>query len=205
MKISNRVIHSMLMLFPIISFYGVRLWWWAYLDDLRKPLGPAAIGIIIPLGTVALTVCIIIGITIALSIHLSKSMIPTSILMFGIAVILLLPLPESQKVLPETQHFLQYRADYEYILDLARSGQLDDSSENYCKYPPESYKHVSEAGCIHIDAYNGFVVKFNPIEPFYHPVVYIENDGLEDPCPDDDLHLEEKLDDHWYVCWREWN
>jgi len=184
----------------IVGFYGVRLVWWDYMNDLRAPLGLMVFFVIpIPFGILSLIVGIILTIVMIVSLKYTNNSLPSIFLLTGIILTMFLPLPKTPP-LPETLHFLEYRADYEIVIDLARTGQLDDSSTNYCKHPPLAYQHVSGGGCISIDHYNdGLKVQFIPIEKFYYSIIYIENDKDITSCGHR-FYIAEKLNDHWYLC-----
>lgn len=198
------------MVMAAICVAVVRQLWWLYLIDLRGPLGPAAVFVVCGPFVIIFTVCALVFFAlVASSIKWTGSLIPTLVLVAGIGIAFLLPLSPKPDT-PEKLHFLQYRPDYEAVVELARNNQLEQALPD-CRAgfrPPDALKHVSSKGCMHISVDNyygrGLHVEFNPIESFYHPVVYVEFDEFEYPCGGD-LSVEQKIDDHWYVCQRDWN
>ncbi len=124
----------------------------------------------------------------------------------GTFLAFVIPLPDPPDT-PEKLHFIEHRAEYEIVIELVQNNELEQTS-SYCLHPPENLNHVSNAGCMYVekDEYRGrgLSVRFNPIENFYHPVVYVEFDNVDNPCGYDS-YVEQRIDDHWYVCEIEWN
>jgi hypothetical protein len=182
----------------------VRQFWWQYLGTLRGPLGLLAIPwVVCPLIVLFVAFTIVVIFVVLRSIWLTGSILPTVCLALGIFLAFQVPLPARPDT-PEKLHFLKYRADYEETVELARSGKLDIVSG--CAVAPTHLKHVSAAGCIRAVNYEdrGLVVFFWPLEGYYHLVAYVEFDNVEYPCGGDPV-VEQKIEDHWYVCEYEWN
>lgn len=188
--------------------YGVRLLWWWYNTNFRGPLGLGVICIYgVPLILLFLLCGSIILTLITYSIWQTGSLIPAIVLGLCLYVGFVIPLPPNPST-PEERHFLKYRSDYEAVVELAKNGQLQKERPNepgLCYQLPDNLQHVSEAGCLSVSSHRdrGLTVTFNPLAPFYHPVVYVENDDVRYPCPDG--NVEQHIDDHWYVCMTEWN
>ena len=200
--------HYAPMLPLIVGFYGVRLLWWDYSYGefrIRPPLILVQVLInLVVLGLVGLAIATILALVILISLRLSKSSFPSGLLLIGIFLMMLLPLPEPPP-LPETAHFLAYRADYEHVLQLIQSKNANDTRPNYCTYPPSEFQHISLTECIDVsNSDSGFFVRFNSLDPYYNPIVYIESDEEINYCLYD-FYIEEKIDDHWYVCFEDWN
>ena len=128
-------------------------------------------------------------------------------LCIGVVIGLQAPTPERPPI-PEMEHFLQYRADYEHVVELAKNDQLrragPDCPAGY--QPPRVYEHVSAARCMFLnqDLEHGLRVEFTPLDGSgYHDVTYVEIDEGSNPCGYKS-HVEQKIDDHWYVCEEEW-
>jgi len=187
----------------IIGLYVVRILWWQYLTELRKPFGFAWIFVLgIPFGIMVLFVGSVFLIVVGLSLYRTDTVYQSMFALIGAFLVLHLPLPEPTP-LPEVIHFQTYRDDYEATIDLIRNSGLEKSSTDYCKHPPHELKHVSEGGCISNSQYNdGLKVTMTPIDKFYYSIIYIENDNNITQCGHR-YHIAKKLDEHWYLCWRE--
>lgn len=192
----------------IIAVAVIRQLWWLYDSNLRGPLGFAGITLIVcPFLVISLTSVGVLSFIVVRSVTQTKSLLPTLFLASGIFLTFQIPLPPRPDT-PEKLHFLQYRTDYEAVVEMARNSELEQALPN-CPagfLPPEHFSHVSAAGCMSVDwdEERGLSVLFNPIEPFYHPVVYVELDNAKNPCGYDS-HVEQRVDEHWYICELEWN
>ena len=186
----------------------VRVIWWEYLVSLRGPFGFEALYIVcMPFALVVLVAFAGLAFLIIKSFRVSHNILPTVFLIFGLLMAFQIPLPAPPPT-PEKLHFLKHEAMYEAVVTLARNNLLEQALPD-CPAgfrPPEDMELVSAAGCMFVEHSDdqGLVVFFNPIEPFYHPIAYVEFDETEFPCGHDP-HVEEKIEDHWYVCEREWN
>ncbi|MDX2076437.1 MAG: hypothetical protein SFZ02_08420 [bacterium] len=120
-----------------------------------------------------------------------------------IAIVITLPLPP-QPDTPEKIHFLQYRADYEAVVALAKTRNL---SQPVCD-PPLPLYHVSSIGCLHVNSDDrGLTVAFYPLELFNYFVLYVEIESEIEKdaiCNDSNsssmIYLKQKIEPHWYVC-----
>lgn len=133
-------------------------------------------------------------------------------LLFSAAAVLafLLPLPPQNRMrLPEPQHFLDHREDFEAVVELARQEALEPiDSECYGGYIlPNEYAHVSATGCIIVrqsDTY-GLQVQFNPLDrTFYHVLVYTEPEKRLYECPGN-YFVQVIIDENWAACFEDWN
>jgi len=121
----------------------------------------------------------------------------------SIVITMFIPLPKAPPSI-EAERFAKYRASYFHVMRLAKAGDLDDTSSNFCKQPPPELVYVSEGGCIFINSFNdGLKVEFQPIDKIYYKIIYIENDTDITHCGHR-AHIAEKLEDQWYLCWQEW-
>jgi hypothetical protein len=213
MKIGNWLTLRWQALFPIIAVVvsvGIaRLIWWQFVSSFRPPLGVISmmlIGCSFPVITiffVSLLLTVIIQ-----SIRTERSLGPAIILAIGTFLAFQIPLPASPDT-PEKLHFLEYRADYEATIELARNRQLTNSRLN-CSHekdfrPPDKLRHVSLGSCITVnqDTDRGLTIFFYPFERLFR-LAYIEYDDVEYPCGRD-LWVEQKIEAHWYVCYHDWN
>lgn len=172
--------------------------------ELRGPLGLFAIAICLPVLIVAILCLIAIIIVVVKSIRRTRSIVPTFVLLGGLAIIFLIPLPPASPT-PEEILFFEHQSDFEQVVELARNNQLVRKSNTGLFFTiPVEYKQLSNDLSIYlyIDSERGLYIEFQPYD-FYSPIVYVENDS-EKSCWGD-LNVEEKLIDHWYVCEREWN
>jgi hypothetical protein len=182
--------------------------WWIYLIGLRGPLGFEVLWVLcFPLVVIVLGLGLILVVLVILSIRRTRQAFPSVVLILGILVAFYIPLPEPPDT-PEKLHFIAYRNDYEKVVELAQNDALIQALPD-CPAgfrPPANLSHVSSAGCMFLNWHDGdgLSVHFNPIEPFYHPVVYIEFDHVDNPCGYD-AYVEQRIDDHWYVCEHDWN
>jgi hypothetical protein len=192
----------------IVGFYGVRLGWWHYAygtDRIRPPwVVVQLIASLIPMGILAMILGVILVIIITTSLKYTASHLPSAFLFAGIFLMMLLPLPEPPP-LPETAHFLEYRADYKHVIQLIQSENLRDPRPNYCTNLPSEFQHLSTTECIDVSNNDsGFFVRFNPLDPYDRPIVYIESDEDINFCLRD-FYIEAKIEDRWYVCFEDWN
>ena len=181
-----------------------RQFWAVYIAELRGPLGILAIPLV--LCPLVILVTLFASILIALLVLASKrtrSIIPILFFSVGTVLVFLIPLPEPPDT-PEKLHFLEHRADYEAVVEMVANLQ-----EGHNCFPlPDEFQHLDIGGCVFVewDDYRsrGLSVRFDPIETFYHPVVYVEFDNVDNPCGWDSW-VEQRIDAHWYVCEHEWN
>jgi|GEM_PF-1763450 len=190
----------------MVVTYVIRLLWWNALQDVRPPIGWAVVMFCI-VGTpiIAFISLIVVGFTYSRRKQLEAWLTCRNFIVGFIAIVLtmIFPLPEPRP-LPELQHFEKYHASYDYVVELARTGGLDDSSRDFCKRPPPDLIYVSEGGCVYINSFNdGLKVEFQPIDKTHYKIIYIENDSDITHCGHR-AHIAEKLDEHWYACWQEW-
>ncbi|MFC1960204.1 hypothetical protein ACFLYO_05800 [Chloroflexota bacterium] len=148
----------------------------------------------------------ILGFLVLFSIWRTRSLLPTILLSVGIYLAIFIPLERPDT--PEKLHFLEHRADYEAVVELARNGELIAEPDTHSVFPPpEEYFHVSKAGSMYVYHYGerGLFVLFHPFTSFYFNVAYIEHDESIGSRCDSDSVVEQKIDDHWYVCEVDWN
>jgi hypothetical protein len=107
----------------------------------------------------------------------------------------------------EEEIFVQHRADYEYLVELARSNQLPHNDE--CKNvftPPPGYERLA-VDCIWISTDPGFNVEFTP-RSFYRPLVFFDDPTTIEfsvgACHEDG-GVRKQLDEHWFICNRDAN
>ena len=132
------------------------------------------------------------------------SLIPLVLLVGGALVAFTLPLPP----LAEEASFNKHQEDYEYIVALAESNQLEhgngclaDSPSSYAFKVPEGYEHLSE-GCIFVSYYSGNInVEFSPYD-YAMALNYFENPNDLTKSRDCDFrgHVWKKINENWYVC-----
>lgn len=151
---------------------------------------------------------LVLGFLVLISIWRTRSLLPTFLLLIGLSLAIFIPLERPDT--PEKLHFLEYRADYEAVVELARNGELSDDPDSHSGLlPPEEFTHVSAAGSIYVRNVNfnerGLSVLFHPFAPFYFNVTYLEHDESIGSRCDSDSVVEQKIDDHWYVCEVDWN
>lgn len=175
-----------------------------FLNNLRGPLGLFAIAICLPLLAIFVLFFIAVIVVSILLFRRTHSLVPVGMLFAGIAVVFLLPLPPRPST-PEEELFLAHRADFEYVVELARNNKLDHDLDNASWLKtPKDYEFVSAKQSIfsYFSSEKGLYMEFEPFE-FYSPIIYVDVDN--DKACSGDLNLEKKLADHWYVCQREWN
>lgn len=194
-----------LILVLTVVTYVIRLVWWNTVQDIR-PIGWFIVMLCI-VGTpiIAFISSIVVGFTYSRRKQLEVWLTCRNFIVGFIAIVftMLFPLPEPRPLI-ESQHFEKYRASYDYVVELARTGELDDSSRNFCKQPPSDLTYVSEGGCVYINSFNnGLKVEFQPIDKTHYKIIYIENDSDIIHCGHR-AHIAEKLDEQWYACWQEW-
>jgi hypothetical protein len=131
------------------------------------------------------------------------SPIPLLILIGGIILAIILPLPP----LPEEIAYIRYQKDYEYIVTLAKSHQYKNVDD--CVEVPEGYEHLSteyqrfSKNCISVIFYTSgnINVEFNPYE--YAVVLnYFENPDDVKKSRDCDFRGQvwKQINEHWFVC-----
>ena len=196
-----RLLLPMLVMVVVIGI--ARYGWGYYLSRLRGPVGFTSIEVVcLPFFVVAAVIGGASLYAIVRSLRRTRSAIPMLVLALGTLLVFQVPLPEPPDT-PEKLHFLDYRADYEAVVELARNGELEASAPECGTQfrPPQALAHVSGAGCMFVSNLDnrGLVVFFHPLESFYHLVAYVEFDDGEYACGRDP-YVEQKIDDHWYVC-----
>ncbi len=168
----------------------VRQLWWQYLGALPSPLGLFSI----PMIGCPLIILLSLGFGIVvtaliISFKESRRLFPTITLVLGLFIAFQLPLL-AWPPLPQTLHFLEYRQDYETVLELVRQNSLTSSAVRCGRgvLAPHALRHVSPS-CIYVnhDEVRGLVVFFDPLEDWYHPVAFVEFDNVEYPCGRDPL------------------
>lgn len=144
------------------------------------------------------------------SVLISRSPLPVVIMIIGVYAALQRPLPPEPDT-PEKIFFLAHRAEYEALVDLVASNDLDSChgfgpNRDDLLELPKAYIHLSGKSCVQIPAYapEGLNIRFFPFESFYHHLAYTESGNLDEFC-NGDPHVEQKIDDHWFVCEYEWN
>ncbi len=204
---NSKATYVVLMMAVSTSAVLGRLLWGRFFLSTRGPLGLFAIPLVCPFALGALGFMLVSMILVVRSLFQTRSLIPTAVLAVGIFLAFQVPMPPRPDT-PEKLHFLKYRADFEQVVEMARAGELEPGQPDCPNgfHPPEGLEHVSAEGCIYIWRLSerGMTVEFNPLEPFYHPLVYIENASAKQPC-DGDAVIEQKIDAHWYVCQVDWN
>jgi hypothetical protein len=150
--------------------------------------------------------CSMVVTALIVSFKESRSLLATVTLVLGLFIAFIFPLP-SPPPLPQMLHFLEYRQDYETVLEMVRENSLTLSAARCGRgvLAPPALRHVSPS-CISVyrDQMRGLVVFFDPLEDWYHPVAFVEFDDVEFPCGRDPF-VRQKIDEHWYVCEYEWN
>jgi hypothetical protein len=134
------------------------------------------------------------------SIRKEHSPVPSFLLIVGTFLTFLTPLPSAPDT-PEKLHFLQYRAEYEDVVALAKSDTLQSSPACRPQYSlTEALRRVSSVDCIDImqDHDRGLVIFFYPFEKLFR-LTYVEFDHIEFPCGRE-LWVEQNIEAHWYVC-----
>lgn len=115
-----------------------------------------------------------------------------------LALSYVLPLPP----LPEKTFFLEYRQEFEHVIQLVQTEGLPPGITQ-CQAPdayelPNGYKHLT-ARCVFV--YEGKVVEFSPTKSTFS-VVYVdepENLSLSWDCSVRG-YVWEQLEDQWYIC-----
>jgi len=190
----------------------VRYFWWAYVIGWRGPLGISGIFIVgIPFIILMFTFFIAMMFLVFWSIYKTMNFIPPIFLIICVGIAFYMPLPQPPDT-PEKRHFLQYRADYEAIISLAKTDALvlhDDCRRLDGYKIPQSLYHISHDGCVIINLdMRGISIAFYPIEEVYHFVLYTEIETRY-PCSSVnrpiDTYVEQKIEPHWYVCEEDWN
>lgn len=134
------------------------------------------------------------------------------LILYGLLLLaFILPVPPS----PEEIIFFLRRADYERIVELGRSHQLQQDGacvEPNLFLPPAGYYQLSSE-CIYADQQDGLIVEI-ATRSLERPVVYLENPtrGFYSPCARESgsthSHSEtsypfKQLSEHWFIC-RRW-
>jgi len=135
--------------------------------------------------------------------------LPLLLLLVSVPFGFYLPVPPT----PEEVSFSSYRAEYEEMMELAHNYQLihsDTCNAQNVFAPPAGYKSLAESNeCIFVEPRPalGLIVEFRPRD-FYHLIVYFQDPTVIEktygPCHRDGK-IYKKLDEHWYICIREWN
>ena len=107
----------------------------------------------------------------------------------------------------EEKIFFQNRADYEYLVELARSNELPHNHD--CRNvfgPPPGYEHLA-VDCIWTSTTPAFSVEFTP-RSFYRPLVFFDDptavEFSDGACHEDGV-VRKQLDQHWFICNRDPN
>jgi hypothetical protein len=135
--------------------------------------------------------------------HLS----PGLFLVGGLLLARFLPVPPT----PEEISFSWQRVEYEEIVELARSDQLQQGDECLAQnqfLPPSGYFQWSRA-CIHVNQHDGIVVEFAP-RTLERPIVFLENPTSDSfpPCSSDsesriaESRVFKQLSENWFICKR---
>jgi hypothetical protein len=132
------------------------------------------------------------------------SLIPLVLLVGGTVSAFVLPLPP----LAEEVSFTKHQKDYEHIVALAKSNQLEhgndclaDSPSFYAYKVPEGYEQLSE-DCIFVLYYSGNInVEFSPYD-YAVALNYFENPNDVTKSRDCDFrgHVWKKINENWYIC-----
>lgn len=203
------------MLLAAVVVAVARQLWWIYFVDPRGSEGFEALTYVFcPFLVLVFCFGSILIFLVVRSIRRTRQVHPTVVLILGLFVAFHLPLPEPPDT-PEKLHFIAHRSDYEAVVELARNNALAQALPD-CPAgfrPPTRFSHVSSAGCMFIywNRQESDVlvlsVHFNPLDRFNHPVVYVENDHVENPCGYNirNIYIEQRIDAHWYVCVHDWN
>jgi len=185
----------------------VRQLWWQYFIALPSPMGLMAIpALLCPFVILLILGCSIVVTVLIISFMQSRSLFPTVTLVLSLFIAFIFPLPP-RPPLPQTLHFLEYRQDYETVLEMVRQNSLTPSVLRCGRgvLAPRALRHVSPS-CIYVnhDQVRGLVVFFDPLDDWYHPIAFVAFDNVEYPCGRDPF-VRQKIDEHWYVCEYEWN
>ena len=132
-----------------------------------------------------------------------KHWTPLVFLLGSISIAMVYPTPPTF----EEEIFFQYRADYEYLVELARGNQLLHNEDCRAAFaPPIGYKHLV-GKCIYIDLEPAFIVEFTP-RSFYRPLVFFDDPTTIEfsvgACHEDG-GVSKQLDEHWFICNRDAN
>jgi hypothetical protein len=166
------------------------------------PTSNPALGILIVIALPFL--CLIVGVLCIITFWvLRKSLTvkhpaPIMVYLLGMIIAIVLPLP-SLPPLPEETHFSTYRTDYEEVVEMARSRQLEHGNCQGGYELPSNYQHLSETGCITVYDLQGLVVEFLPLSEFYTRVIYFEVSADAATCRNRG-YLRKRIDEHWYIC-----
>lgn len=142
---------------------------------------------------------------VLVSIYVFKShghLSPSLFLVGGLLLARFLPVPPT----PEEISFSWQRTEYEQIIKLVRSNQLQQGDECLAQnqfLPPSSYFQFSHE-CIRVNQQDGIVVEFAP-RTLERPIVFLEN-PMNDTFPpcwnDSESHVFKQLTEHWFICKR---
>ena len=130
--------------------------------------------------------------------HLS----PGLFLIGGLLLARFLPVPPT----PEEISFALQKAEYEQIVELARSHQLQQGNDCLAEnqfLPPSNYYQWSNE-CIYVNQHDGIVVEFSP-RKMERPIIFLENPASNKfpPCQSySDGDIFKQLNEHWFICKR---
>lgn len=132
-------------------------------------------------------------------------------LLSGVILGIFWPLPPR----PEEALFSSHKTEYEELVKLAQEARLDHSERCHAPHsfasPPGYELLVKQDTCILVERVgrqtNALVVEFYPRD-FYWPIVYLEDPrviGETYGACHGDGRVYKQLDEHWFLCRREWN
>jgi hypothetical protein len=128
---------------------------------------------------------------------------PVLFLVGGLLAARFLPIPPT----PEEISFSWQNAEYNQIVELARSNQLQQGNDCFAQdqfLPPSNFFQWS-GECIRVNQEDGLIVEFAP-RSLERPIVFFENatNKKSPPCWSDSEPTDvfKQLSEHWYICER---
>lgn len=195
-------------LLTIITIAGfVRLFLAGYLVSVRGPLMGIEIvfRVLCPFYAVIITCALVLLGVFIHTLWQTRSIVTPIFLVVGVFLIFQAPLPIVPTT-PEERHFLKHRSYFEQAVDLVRNAESDKERSSLCDEVFEMLPEVFGDDCDawFLSSSNSFVAVFEPFD-FYHPLLYTESTDLDNPCVAADPFgwVEERIDEHWYVCMRD--
>jgi hypothetical protein len=212
---------TLILVLPGLIMYSGRILLYIAFLNVRGPWGLfGAIIVIYCLAPIAIIVLPVLATCLVwliwFSIVRARHPAPFVVCMLGIIGAITLPLPiallPEPDPFPEEVIFFENREDYEHVVEMARRGELehdDDFPSSACYVLPEELSYLAHDGRVWIYVTNrlhGLVVTFEPFD-FYYPIVYLEKPGSVQETTEcyHDGSVEERLDEHWFLCTLEWN
>lgn len=201
--LAGKLLCALSVVMPIILYLGR-----AYIDDVTAEF----IDTNLPAFCFLFCLIALIGIALLLAniVYLVKSNrhpMPLVLFFIGVACGLLLPVPPTA----EETFFTSNRTKYEELVEMARDGQLQNSSEcsgNDRFEPPAGYESlVGKNECINVGSQTPrLVVEFQSSHPC-RSIIYFQDPSMtkmldSEPCCADGFVFKQ-LSEHWYIV--EWH